>query len=43
MTPEQLTAIRHPCLLAAETLQARFQHRQTGAWSLVLSVNTGWE
>lgn len=42
MTPEQKIARRFPCLLAVETLHPRFRTRH-GAWSLVLTVNTGYE
>jgi hypothetical protein len=40
MTPEQATALAHPCLLAAETINQRFHHVK-GKWSLVLTINTG--
>lgn len=42
MTPAQHAALTHPCHLAGETLHPRFRH-QSGAWSLVLTVNTGYE
>jgi len=42
MTPEQRIAITHPCHLAAETMHSRYRIR-TGAWSTVLTVNTGYE
>ena len=43
MTPAQQTALTLPCYLAAETAQSRYRHVLTGAWSLVLTVNTGYE
>lgn len=42
VTPEQTIARRTPCLLAVETLHPRYR-RLAGAWSLVLTVNTGYE
>lgn len=42
MTPAQSTALAHPCLLAGETYHPRFRSR-SGAWSLVLTINTGYE
>jgi hypothetical protein len=42
MTPAQTAALRHPCLLAGETIHPRFRS-VTGAWSLVLTINTGYE
>lgn len=38
----QRLAITHPCRLAVETMHPRFR-TQTGRWSLVLTVNTGYE
>jgi hypothetical protein len=43
VTPAQLAAVAHPCLLAGETTHPRFRHRITDAWSLVLTINTGYE
>lgn len=42
MTPAQRIAIEHACLLSIETAHPRFGSR-TGAWSQVLTVNTGYE
>lgn len=42
MTPAQEIALRYPCYLAGETVNPIFGHRN-GAWSLVLSVNAGYE
>lgn len=42
MTPPQRIALAHPCYLAGETIHPRFRS-QTGAWSLVLTINTGYE
>lgn len=42
MTPQQQTALRFPCLLGGETFHPRFR-TVVGAWSLVLTVNTGYE
>lgn len=42
MTPEQATAIRHHCRLAAETIHPRFAHRRAG-YTVVLTVNSGYE
>lgn len=42
MTPAQRIALTHPCHLGAETLHPRF-HSRSGAWSLTLTVNTGYE
>ena len=42
MTPAQQIALAHPCHLAAQTLRPMFRTR-SGAWSLVLTVNTGYE
>jgi hypothetical protein len=42
MMPAQRIALANPCLLAAETMHPRFRS-QHGAWSLVLTVNTGYE
>jgi len=40
----QRTAIRHPCRLAIETIHPRFRHPGPGlAWSIVLTVNSGYE
>jgi hypothetical protein len=42
VTPAQLIALRYPCYLAGETINPLFRKRN-GAWSLVLSVNAGYE
>lgn len=42
MTPAQRIAITHPCYLAVETAHPRYGQR-TGTWSLVLTVNSGYE
>lgn len=42
MTPAQSIALAHPCHLAAETVNPLFRS-QAGAWSLVLTINTGYE
>jgi hypothetical protein len=42
MTPAQQIALRHPCYLGGETIHPRYGSR-SGAWSLVLTVNTGYE
>ncbi len=42
MTPEQETALGHPCLLGEETMHPRFAH-VVPRGSLVLSVNAGYE
>lgn len=42
MTPEQQTAIDHPCFLACETAHPRFG-TDVRAGSLVLTVNSGYE
>ena len=42
MTPAQQIALQHPCYLAGETVHPRFANL-SGAWSLVLTVNAGYE
>ena len=42
MNTAQRLAITNPCRLAVETMHPRFATR-TGRWSLVLTVNTGYE
>ena len=42
MTPAQIIALAEPCYLAVETIHPRYRAGQ-GAWSLVLTVNTGYE
>lgn len=42
MNGQQLIAYRLPCLLAIETMHPRYR-TQRGAWSEVLTVNTGHE
>lgn len=42
MTPAQSIALAHPCHLGGETLHPMFR-TEAGAWSLVLTVNTGYE
>lgn len=42
MTPQQQTALEHPCLLAEETMHARyFQQQPLG--TVILTVNSGYE
>lgn len=43
MTPAQRIALAHPCYLACETMHPRFRSRLTGRFTLVLTVNGGWE
>lgn len=43
MTPQQKTAIASPCLLHHETVRPRFLWGPQGGWSLVLTVNSGYE
>jgi hypothetical protein len=38
----QRIALAHPCYLAGECVHPRFGNR-SGAWSLVLTINTGYE
>jgi hypothetical protein len=42
MTPQQSIALAHPCLLGGQTIHPMFSSR-SGAWSLVLTINTGYE
>lgn len=42
LTTPQRIALAHPCYLGGETVNPRFGHR-SGAWSLVLTINTGYE
>lgn len=42
MTPQQTIAFTHPCHLAAQTVHPMYGTR-SGAWSLVLTINTGYE
>lgn len=42
MTPEQKIALAMPCLLSIETTNPVYG-RRIGAWSEVLTVNTGYE
>jgi hypothetical protein len=42
LTGEQRVALTHPCLLSFEVLNPVFA-RKIGAWSEVLTVNTGYE
>ena len=42
MNTAQRIALAHPCHLAAETVHPRYGLR-VGSWSLVLTVNTGYE
>ena len=42
MKPQQRIALEHPCLLAEETMHARyFQKRPLG--TVIVTVNTGYE
>lgn len=43
MTEAQRTALAHHCRLAGETVHERFISLLTGGYSLVLTVNTGYE
>lgn len=42
MNKPQTVALRHHCRLASETAHPRFATRH-GIWSLVLTVNSGYE
>lgn len=42
MTPAQRIAISNACLLAGQTVNPLFRS-QSGLWSTVLTVNTGYE
>jgi|GEM_PF-5585599 len=42
MTPAQSIALAHPCLLAGQTINPLYGSR-SGAWSQVLTINTGYE
>lgn len=42
MTPQQQTALRNPCRLAAETANALFTWRRPFK-TVRITVNTGWE
>lgn len=43
MTGPQDVAIRYPCLLAGETAHPRYGHRLGAGFSLVLTINRGYE
>lgn len=43
MNPHQRTALEHHCRLGTETAHPRFSYRNTGAISIVLTVNSGYE
>jgi len=42
LTAQQQIARVHPCLLSLETMNPMFAKR-VGAWSEILTVNTGYE
>lgn len=42
MNPQQKIAYAQPCLLAIETMNPLYSSRR-GAWSEVLTINTGHE
>jgi hypothetical protein len=42
MTPAQRIALDRPCYLAGETTRTIFRER-AGRWTLVLTVNAGYE
>lgn len=43
MNRNQLTAIEHPCRLAAETVHPRFGRRHPAGYTIVLTINYGYE
>jgi hypothetical protein len=43
MTDQQRTALMHPCRLATECTHPRFGHRDVMGYSVVLTVNSGYE
>lgn len=43
MTKQQDTAITYPCRLALECAHPRYATLRGGGYSLVLTVNTGYE
>lgn len=43
MTPQQETAFLHPCRLGEETGHPRFVSSKYGAWSLILTLDAGYE
>lgn len=42
LTNQQMVAIQWPCLIACECLHPRYK-RKTAKWSVVLTVNSGYE
>lgn len=42
MNRQQLTAYGDPCFLSIETMRPKFRHVD-GAWSIVLTINSGYE
>jgi len=42
MTDQQLLALRHPCFLAAETVNPRYGITHTN-YSVIITVNAGYE
>ena len=38
-----VTALRHPCLLSIETLHRRFARVDPAGYSVVLTINAGYE
>lgn len=43
MTPQQQTAFLHPCRLGEETGHPRFVSAKTNAWSIILTLDAGYE
>jgi hypothetical protein len=43
VTPAQLVALSHPCLLGGETAHPRYGWRLVDGFTLVLTVNRGYE
>lgn len=43
MTGAQTVALAHPCLLAGETAHLRFGSNLGGGFTLVLTINRGYE
>lgn len=39
----QRIAFQHPCRLAAETTHPRFRRRHLGGYTVVLTINYGYE
>jgi hypothetical protein len=43
VTPAQSIALNNPCFLGGETMHPRFRSRINASYSLVLTVNAGYE